>query len=163
MKYYTKDVVIDGMGKEAETVINELGGKQSKIPYRFDLFDAKAMFEVAKVLKEGFDKYGSDENWRAIPVNEHLNHLLAHVYAYQAGDISDEHLSHAMCRAMFALAVDIQGGPRQTEKTWTKEEISKYFIEKNEVSGTHKEISGVHDMMLGCEWDSQNDKYWKGK
>jgi len=28
-----------------------------------------------------------------------------HVYAYLAGDRSDEHLSHIMCRAMFAQGV----------------------------------------------------------
>lgn len=101
--------VIQGVGKDAETVVNELGGKQSKVLYRFDLLDPQAMFKMTKVLKEGFDKYGGNENWRNISVNEHLNHLLIHAYAYLAGDKSDEHLSHIMCRAMFAQAVDIEG------------------------------------------------------
>lgn len=40
-----------------------------------------------------------------------MNHLLMHVYAYLGGDTQDDHLSHALCRAMFALAVEYQGGP----------------------------------------------------
>ena len=105
--------MIKGVGKDAPTVTNEKGGKQSRVLYRFDLCDPKAMFEMTKVLKEGFDKYGDDENWRKIPVNEHLNHLLIHVYAYLSGDESDEHLSHAMCRAMFAQAVEIEDKERE--------------------------------------------------
>lgn len=99
--------MIAGVGKEAPMETNEFGGKQSKVEYRFDLVDPKALFAVAKVLKEGFDKYGSDQNWRSIPARDHLNHLLIHVYAYLAGDTQDEHLSHAVCRAIFALGVDI--------------------------------------------------------
>lgn len=99
---------ITGVGKDAETVVNEKGGKQSYTPYNFVAMDADAMFAMAKVLQEGKMKYGNDENWRLIPVEEHLNHLITHAYAYLAGDESDEHLSHCMCRALFATAVAIQ-------------------------------------------------------
>lgn len=98
--------IIEGVGPDAPTVVNEHGGKQSQVLYRFDLVDPIAMFEMTKVLKKGADKYGKDENWRKIPVKDHLNHLLIHVYAYLAGDTQDDHLSHALCRAMFAVAVD---------------------------------------------------------
>ncbi|ASA22683.1 dATP/dGTP diphosphohydrolase domain-containing protein [Paenibacillus donghaensis] len=97
---------VDGVGKDAPTVTNEFGGKQSEVLYRFDLLDPLAMFEMTKVLKYGADKYGAD-NWRDIPIEEHLNHLIIHAYAYLAGDKSDEHLSHIMCRSMFAQAVEI--------------------------------------------------------
>lgn len=100
--------LVTGVGKDAPTVENEQGGKQSATLYRFDLVDPLAMFEMCKVLKEGFDKYGDDENWRNIPIRDHLNHMLIHTYAYLAGDQSDEHLSHIMCRAMFAQACDIE-------------------------------------------------------
>lgn len=96
--------MIDGVGPEAPTVTNENGGKQSKILYRFDLADPIAMFEMCRVLHEGAEKYGED-NWRNIPVRDHLNHLLIHVYAYLAGDRQDDHLTHALCRAMFAVAL----------------------------------------------------------
>jgi len=91
---------------EAPTISNVKGGSQSYIPVRFDLLDANALFAAAGVLHEGADKYGAG-NWRLIPVRDHLNHLLTHVYAYLAGDRSDDHLSHALCRATFALGVEL--------------------------------------------------------
>ncbi len=100
--------MIKGLGKDAPTVTNERGGKQSLLPYRFDLLDAPAMFALAKVLHEGAVKYG-DYNWRNIPIRDHLNHLLAHVFAYMAGDESDDHLEHAFCRAMMAVALKLEG------------------------------------------------------
>lgn len=100
--------MIDGVGKDAPILVNEQGGKQSKVNYAFDAVDPLAMFAMCKVLKEGRETHGNDENWRKIPIKEHLNHLLIHVYAYLAGDQQDEHLSHAMCRAMFALACDLE-------------------------------------------------------
>jgi hypothetical protein len=34
-----------------------------------------------------------------------------HILAYLAGDKQDDHLGHAFCRMMFALGVELQGGP----------------------------------------------------
>ena len=95
---------IDGIGPDAETYVNEHGGKQSDSPYRFDLIPERALFEVARVFKEGAEKYGED-NWHKIPVHSQLNHALQHQYAHLAGDTQDEHLIHAACRALMALEV----------------------------------------------------------
>lgn len=100
--------IADIADPSAPTHTNDQGGSQSLIPVRFDLIDAKALFEMAKVLHTGAEKYGED-NWRLISINEHLNHGLMHVYAYLAGDKSDEHLSHLLCRSTFALGVSLQG------------------------------------------------------
>lgn len=97
------------VGPDRPTETNYNGGSQSSVPVRFDLIDAKALFSMAKVLKEGADKYGA-ENWRLIPIKDHLNHLIMHAYAYLAGDESDEHLSHIMCRATFAQGVKLAEG-----------------------------------------------------
>lgn len=102
--------IVEGVSKDEPVEVNEKGGAKSRSLYRTDLIDPIALLEMAKVLKEGadkYDKYGK-ENWRNIPVHEHLNHMIIHAYAYLAGDTSDEHLSHIMCRAMFAQAVDLQ-------------------------------------------------------
>lgn len=101
--YQVVDAVVAGVGPDAPVVVNESGGKQSASPYRMDLIDPKAILEISKVLSEGAEKYGED-NWKQISVKDHLNHLLVHIYAYLAGDKSDEHLSHSACRAIFALA-----------------------------------------------------------
>lgn len=97
-------VVIEGVSPNEPTIVNERGGKQSRTLYAFDALDAKAMFAMCKVLYEGRRKYGFDGNWRQIPPKDHANHLLIHIFAWLAGDTSDEHLSHAMCRAMFLYA-----------------------------------------------------------
>lgn len=96
-----------GMGKDAPMVTNEAGGKQSHVPYRMDLVPADALLDVAKVLSEGAVKYG-ENNWKLISINEHINHVLSHLYVYLADDTSDDHLSHAVCRAMFALQLYIE-------------------------------------------------------
>lgn len=89
---------------DAPLTTNSKGGSQSDIPVRFDLIDAKAMFEMAKVLDYGARKYGAN-NWRLISIEDHLNHLLMHTFAYLSGDTSDDHLSHILCRATFAQGV----------------------------------------------------------
>jgi hypothetical protein len=99
--------LVAGVGPDAPVVTNERGGGQSKAEYHFTSLDPLAMFEMTKVLAEGDAKYGTN-NWRKIDIEDHLNHLIIHAYAYLAGDRSDEHLSHIMCRAMFAQAVKIE-------------------------------------------------------
>lgn len=96
---------IPGVGPDVPIVTAPNGAKQSDTPYRFDLMDPKAMFELAYVLSYGAKKYG-DDNWRGLPVNDHLNHALQHIYAYLGGDYSDNHLAHALCRMLFAVALD---------------------------------------------------------
>lgn len=86
------------------------GARQSALATRWDLLDPAAMQSMAKTVAEGSARYG-DNNWRLIPVESHLNHLIEHVYAYLRGDQSEDHLSHALCRAMFALAVHINEPP----------------------------------------------------
>lgn len=102
-----RDAVIAGVGPDAPVVENEHGAKQSQSPYRMDLIDAKALLKIAQVHKQGGDKYG-DTNWHNIPVNDHINHALVHIYAHLAEDTSDEHLAHAATRMIFALALQLR-------------------------------------------------------
>lgn len=99
--------LVPGVSPDQPVVYNEKGGGQSKSPYRMDLVDPKSILEIASVLKEGAEKYG-DDNWKLISTQDHLNHLLVHVYAHLAGDESDKHLAHAACRAIFALGVELE-------------------------------------------------------
>jgi len=92
---------------DAPRVTNAAGGSQSKVEVRFDLIDGPALFEMAHVLHEGAEKYG-ENNWRLISVEDHLNHLIMHAYAYLSGDRTDEHLSHIQCRGMFAQGVALK-------------------------------------------------------
>jgi hypothetical protein len=94
--------VVAGVGPDAPTTTNAAGGKQSASPYRADLLPPHALLAVAAVLKHGADKYGPN-NWHKIPVSDHINHALTHLYALGAGDASDKHLEHAATRILFAL------------------------------------------------------------
>lgn len=93
--------VLPDVGPSAPTVTNDKGGKQSYTGRRMDLMPPKALLAVAEVLHHGATKYGID-NWRSIPVESHLNHAAIHIYAYLAGDRSDDHLGHAACRLLMA-------------------------------------------------------------
>jgi hypothetical protein len=127
--------MIDGVN-HSETVTNEKGGKQSRLDYRFDLIDARVMFELAKVMHEGAKKYEKD-NWRKISVDDHLNHAQSHIWAYQAGDKQDNHLSHAFTRLMMALAVSMQEKPKKGDmrcrachfRYMTKESLDKLGLD----------------------------------
>ena len=114
---------------KAEVVENKLGGKQSKLGVRLDLLDAEAVLRLGRVLALGAESHGVD-NWRNIPRQDHINHALNHLIVYLAekrskktvlvpgaaieytsehppivhSTPSEDHLGHAMCRVMFAMA-----------------------------------------------------------
>ena len=101
--------IITGIQPDVPTVTNEQGGCQSATPYAFHFLPPNAMFAAASVAKYGAEKYREtydDRNYKKIPAEEHINHAVQHLYAYLAGDRTDDHLSHAILRAMFAYEVD---------------------------------------------------------
>ncbi|GHU71328.1 hypothetical protein FACS1894184_17980 [Clostridia bacterium] len=104
-------MIIEGIGPDAPTTSNSAGGQQSLNPYGFHLIPARALFEVARVLQQGAAKYGEtldDRNYNKVPLEAHLNHALAHIFAMLAGDSSDAHGAHACCRLLFALDQSIR-------------------------------------------------------
>lgn len=92
---------LSGMAANIDTTTNEQGGKQSDLPYRFDLIPMLAFIAEAGVLYVGAKTYGVG-NWKSIPIEDHLNHAMAHIAAYLSGDKQDDHLTHASCRIHFA-------------------------------------------------------------
>lgn len=122
---------IPGVGPETPTVTNERGGKQSASPYAFYLTDPIAMFKLAEVLAQGAEKYERD-NWRKIDTEAHLNHALQHIYAYMAKDDQDNHLEHAFCRLMMAVATQEEEKPEP--KVMCYKELKKgqlFYFENN--------------------------------
>jgi hypothetical protein len=106
IKYNTGTPKVAGVGKDAPTVTNNKGGKQSKVLYGMACLPPLAVLDVARSLEVGRVKYGKD-NWKQIEIDSHLNHALIHLFAYMAGDTSDDHLNHATCRLMFALELHL--------------------------------------------------------
>lgn len=100
--------MILGVQPDQPITENARGGKQSATPYGFHLLPLNAMFAAAQVAQTGAEKYGEDfyhRNYTKIPAEEHINHALQHLYAFLAGDTGDDHLAHAIVRAMFAYEV----------------------------------------------------------
>ena len=62
---------------------------------RYDLISPIGIERLARTCAEGAKKRGA-HNWEnGMPVNELLNHALAHIFKYLAGDRSEDHLGHA--------------------------------------------------------------------
>lgn len=63
---------------------------------RWDLISPIAMQRLAQVYAEGAEKYGAN-NWEmGMPVWSILNHALRHIFLYQSGDDTEDHLGHAL-------------------------------------------------------------------
>ena len=100
-------VSVDGVSPDQPIVINDKGGAQSDSPYRMDLLDGPATLDLGKRLAYGAKRY-KPNNWRKIPIDDHLNHALVHIYAYLSGDTTDDHLSGAQARIHFARALQLR-------------------------------------------------------
>jgi hypothetical protein len=93
------------------------GSRQSKELRGYIYLPFEPLKLVAAVRHYGVLKYG-ENNHLGIPVNDHLDHAIAHIYKYKEGFPSEhslvshdsvEHLAHAICRLIFAMQVDIEG------------------------------------------------------
>lgn len=98
---------LKGVGPDSPVISNEAGGRQSHVPYDLTLVDWPAILAMSEVLLAATKppKNYPRGNWRKIPVADHVNHAMVHYAAYLSGDTSDDHLTHALCRAMFAVAL----------------------------------------------------------
>lgn len=67
---------------------------------RYDLITPVGLRRLAETYKEGAIKYGVD-NWKkGFPISECLNHAMKHIEQYRDGDVSEDHLAHAVWNLM---------------------------------------------------------------
>lgn len=88
--------------QDGETVVNELGGKQSFVLARFDCIPPECLRLLAQCLGFGANKYGKD-NWKQISIDDNLSHCMNHINEWRRGDRTEPHLVNAMARITFAL------------------------------------------------------------
>ena len=83
------------------------GRKIGFIPFAFHLVPIEGLAKVAAVMRSG-ERSGRGDNWKDVPVAEHLNHAICHIYGYLCGDRTENHLANAGCRVLMAIALDTQ-------------------------------------------------------
>lgn len=119
-------IEIEGMGSDSPVVFNDSGAGQSDIPYGCHLLPPLAMLAAAKTLATGAKKYGAG-NWMNIPIADHVNHAMTHLFCFLSGDTQEDHLVNALCRMMFAA--DIRKQEQHSAASGVKEaaEFHKMF------------------------------------
>lgn len=62
---------------------------------RYDLISPIGLESLARTYAEGAKKFGAF-NWEnGMPVNDLLNHAIAHIYKFLSGNRDEDHLGHA--------------------------------------------------------------------
>lgn len=70
---------------------------------RYDLISPIGLESLARTYALGAAKRGRN-NWEnGMPINDLLNHAIAHIYKYLSGDRSEDHLGHAAWNVIGAI------------------------------------------------------------
>lgn len=96
---------IDWKHEHQEDEVTPQGGIQSKIHRDWTVVPWAGMAQIVPVLEDGAARRGRD-NWRLISYDDHFKHLFDHTICcsvVQETEAKREHLTHIICRALFAL------------------------------------------------------------
>lgn len=100
----------------AGIVVNEHGGKGSKIEARYDLVPEHALKLTALRMAKGAAKYG-ELNWHKCPAKEHLQHLMNHINEYRINPYdSEDHPAGIAARALMFVDSLIRERAQADEK-----------------------------------------------
>lgn len=108
-------LLADSEKSAGRVTVGEHGGAQSDVgDLTPDLIPAEALLAIASVAGHGAKKYARN-NWRKIPMHEHIRHALIHLFKIMAGDTTEPHLWHALTRLAFAVATEVPYDFREFE------------------------------------------------
>lgn len=93
---------------------------KSKKP-RWDLIRFRTIGLAAKIMAFGDGKHQDTNGWAKLSIDVHFASMMRHIESWRSGEIYDtgqggsgeHHLSHALCRLMFILAIEIGDVPKE--------------------------------------------------
>jgi hypothetical protein len=116
-KYYIMNRQADGLVYcdpclyKKNQLANRADSHQSRSDSRADLLPPSAVLRITEILKQGAEVYGVD-NWKKINPRIHVGRALVHMLKWMEGkDCTEDHLSHAATRLLFALDLQVAGEP----------------------------------------------------
>ncbi len=134
------------MDDSAPIETNAAGGRQSKLYNMFILLAPQAMRCLTSILRKGGIKY-EFENWRKIPVEEHVNHAMNHINNWlvfevakrtkkvteKSAGLAEDELAHAFCRLMFAVELEtLANGIHDEHLPAAHEQIERKYLRRTE-------------------------------
>jgi hypothetical protein len=72
------------------------------------LLPSSALWALESVMREALPKHGKDA-WRGQEIGFHILHAQRHLEKFYVKDEGEDHLAHAACRLLLALALRSEG------------------------------------------------------
>ena len=84
------------------------GATRSPTNHRYDLLSPVGLARLAQRAHMGVEAHGLFNAERGLPVSVFLNHAIAHIYSYLAGNREDDDLAAACWNLLYAIDSEVR-------------------------------------------------------